>query len=40
MVKIKWHLLSKQVEKRVDLHHDIDRDKECYILSNKHDKHL
>ena len=31
MVKIKWHLLSKQVESRVDLHHNSDRDEESHI---------
>ena len=30
MVRIEWHLLSKQFEKRVDLHHDSDRDGESY----------
>ena len=26
MVKIKWHLHAKQVENRIDLYHDSDRD--------------
>ena len=40
MVRIKWHLLPKQVENRVDFHYDSDRDEECYIKSNKYHKHL
>ena len=33
MVIIKWHLQAKQVEKKVDLYHDSDRDEERYIES-------
>ena len=35
MVKIKWHLQTKQVENRVFLHHDIDRDEESHIESKQ-----
>ena len=36
MVKIKWHLLSKQVENRVvDLNHDSYRDKQGHIESKQ-----
>ena len=31
MAKIKWHLQAKQVENRVDLYHDSDRDEESHI---------
>ena len=33
MVTIKWHLHPKQVENRVDLCHDSDRDEESHIES-------
>ena len=33
--KIKWHLLPKQVENRVDLYHDSDRDEESHIESKQ-----
>ena len=33
MVKIKWHLHAKQVENRVDLYHDSDRNEDSYIES-------
>ena len=42
MNKIKWHLLPKQVENRVDLYHDEeshideDEDEESHIESNKY----
>ena len=35
MVKIKWHLLPKQVENEVDLHHDSDRDEQGHIESKQ-----
>ena len=35
MVTIKWHLQAKQVENRVDLYHDIDRDEENHIESKQ-----
>ena len=35
MVRTKWHLRSKQVEKRVDLHHDSDRDEKGHVKSKK-----
>ena len=35
MVTIKWHLQTKQVENRVDLYHDSDRDKESHIGSKQ-----
>ena len=35
MVTIKWHLQSKQVENRVDLYHDSDRDEESSIVSKQ-----
>ena len=31
MAKIKWHLLPKQVENRVDLYHDSDRNEKSHI---------
>ena len=31
MIKIKWHLQAKQVEDRVDLYYNSDRDKESHI---------
>ena len=34
MFTIKWHLRTKQLEKRVHLHHDSERDEEGYIESN------
>ena len=40
MVKIKWHLQAEQVENKVDLHHDSNRDKENHIESNKYHKQL
>ena len=40
MVRIKRHLLPKQVENRVDLHHDSDRDEECYIESKQYHKYV
>ena len=30
MVRIKWHLHTKQLENTVDLYHDSDRDEESY----------
>ena len=33
MVRIKWHLQSKQIENRVDLSHDSYRDEESHIES-------
>ena len=33
MVKIKWHLLPKQVENRVDLYYHSDRGEESHIES-------
>ena len=35
MVSTKWHLRSKQVEKRVDLHHDSDRDEKGHVKSKQ-----
>ena len=35
MVRIKWHLHTKQLENRVDLYHDSDRDEEGYIDSKQ-----
>ena len=35
MVKIKWHLHAKQVENRVDFHHDSDRDEKSHIDSKQ-----
>ena len=35
MVRIKWHLQAKQVENKVDLYHDSDRDEERYIEIKK-----
>ena len=40
MFRNKRHLLPKQVENRVDLYHDNDRDKESYIESKKYHKEL
>ena len=31
MVTIKWHLQTKQVENRVDLYHDSDRNEKSHI---------
>ena len=31
MVRIKWHLHTKQVKNKVDLYHDSDRDEERNI---------
>ena len=31
MVRIKWYLHTKQVENRVDLYHDNDKDEESNI---------
>ena len=31
MAKIKWHLQAKQVENRVGLYHDSDRDEKSHI---------
>ena len=33
MVRIKWHLHTKQVENKVDSYRDSDRDEENHILS-------
>ena len=35
MAKIKLHLQTKQVENRVDLYHDSDRDEKCHIGSKQ-----
>ena len=35
MVKINWYLLPEQVENRVDLYHDSDRDKGSHIESKQ-----
>ena len=35
MIRIKWHLLPKQEEKRVHLYHDSDRDKKDHIESKQ-----
>ena len=35
MYRIKWYLQAKQVENRVDLYHDSDRDEESHIKSKK-----
>ena len=35
MVTIKWHLQAKQVEKKVDLYHDSDKDEENHIQSKQ-----
>ena len=35
MIRIKRHLHSKQVENRVDLCHDSDRDEESHIESKQ-----
>ena len=40
MVKIKQDLQSKQIEKRIDLHHDNDRDERVIVKVNKHHKQL
>ena len=31
MIRIKWHLQSKQVENKVDLNHDGDKDEKSHI---------
>ena len=36
MVIIKWHLHPKQVENRVDIYHDSDKDKKSHIESKYH----
>ena len=35
MAKIKWHLLPKQVENKLDLYHDSDIDEESHIESKQ-----
>ena len=40
MVRIKWHLHTKQVENRVDLYHDNNREDEIHLKVNKHNKQL
>ena len=35
MVWIKWYLQAKQVENRVDLYHDSERDEENHIESKQ-----
>ena len=35
MAKIKWHLQAKQVEQKVDLYHDSDKDEESHIESKQ-----
>ena len=35
MVTIKWHLHTKQVENKVNLYYDSDRDEESHIESKK-----
>ena len=40
MVKIKWHLQSKQIENIVDLCHDGERDKTFVLKINKYHKQL
>ena len=40
MVTIKWHLHAKQVENKVDLYHDSDRDVEVILKVNKYQKQL
>ena len=35
MVRIKWHLHTKQVENRVDLYHDSDIDEKSHIESKQ-----
>ena len=35
MIRIKSYLQSKQVENRVDLHHDSNRDKKSHIESKQ-----
>ena len=35
MVRIKWHLLAKHVENRVDLHHDSYRNEKGHIESKQ-----
>ena len=40
MAKIKWHLQTKNVENRVDLYHNSDRDEKCHIGNKKYHKQL
>ena len=35
VAKIKWHLQAKQVEQKVDLYHDSDKDEESHIESKQ-----
>ena len=35
MAKIKWNLQAKQVEQKVHLYHDSDRDEESHIKSKQ-----
>ena len=35
MVRIKWHLQAKQVQNRIDFHHDSNRDEESHIESKQ-----
>ena len=35
MVRIKWYLQAKQVENRVDLYYDSERDEESHIKSKQ-----
>ena len=35
MVKIKWHLQTKEVENKENLYHDSDRDEESHIESKQ-----
>ena len=35
MVTIKWYLHTKQVQNKVNLYHDSDRDEESHIESKK-----
>ena len=35
MVRIKWHLLPKQVENEVDLYHDSDKDEKDHIKNKQ-----
>ena len=35
MIRIKWYLQAKQVENKVDLYHDSDRDEESHIGSKQ-----
>ena len=39
MARIKWHLHTEEVENRVDLCHDSDRDEEDHIESNQIEYH-